>query len=582
MRVSFDEFSAGGKVVSASAQSAQPSTGGGVFANSLSETGRDAADVFLNAGRRANEAGEGIVSNIQQGRPIGAVSKFIQGVGRVVGGTFLDTAKIPLSQGAEDKVAGVARDVGEAAMQTPPAQFLLERYQALSPEARRNVDDALGFAEGLAELGGIRGGSRVIGAGANVAQDVTAPIGRAASEVAQTVNTAARTGAQAIQPATDVVRGIGTQVTDFARRTGREAIDTAEESRRLATLPEPDARLIRTGADERVVNLVRNSTPQERNVYRDLVEAAKAKEGDLEAQQPKVIAGQEFMKPVDHLLKQRDTIGKQLGETRQSLSNSKNININPYFREFQRYLTEDLGLRIDNKGNLIKGEGRVADSDLKEIQKLYNDLRPETIGTNMKSQRWIDEYLQRTFKEYDLRQAREQTFSDDVTRVAEKARSSLRQAMPEEYNALSTQYATVMKPIQDVVKLLGYKGDLEELTTKDLKAAEVALRVLGNASDRPQSVIDEVLSVAQQTGYTSDVDLNRVLILTDQLEDLYDITPSRGFSGSAARGVNQSAAGTVGDAATGNISGLFSKALNSRASQKEVQEAFEAFLNSLD
>ena len=68
--------------------------------------------------------------------------------------------------------------------------------------------------------------------------------------------------------------------------------------------------------------------------------------------------------------------------------------------------------------------------------------------------------------------------------------------MPKEYTTLSTQYASIMKPLQEVVKTLGYKGDIDKLTTKELKAAEVALRVLGNAADRPQSMIDNVLEAA--------------------------------------------------------------------------------------
>ena len=377
----------------------------------------------------------------------------------------------------------------------------------------------------------------------------------------------------------DTGAGVAQQGTEFVTRTVRGARDTAERSRRIANLPEPEAKLIRTGADETVINVIKQAPAEEASIYKKLVDQAKAKELDPtpNTPQPKQIAGQEFLKPVTHLLERRNAVGGALGDIRKKLSTSKTINTNPFFKNFDNYLREDLGLEINSKGQIRQGVGRIADSDISEIQKIYSELRSKTFA----SQKEIDEFLQRTFKEYDLRQAREQTFSDDVTRVAERARAEMRIALPDEYNVLSTQYAEIMKPISDMAKLLGYKGDLSKLTAKELKAGEVALRMLGNAADRPQSVINDVIRVAKDQGYESNIDLNRLIYITDQLEDLYDITPSRGFSGSTSRGVDQSGIGTLGDAATLNIGGLFNRAMSSRATREEVKEAFETFINSL-
>ena len=373
------------------------------------------------------------------------------------------------------------------------------------------------------------------------------------------------------------MQGIGQQVGDFARRTVTEAQDVARRNQELSALPEPEANIRRAVADDRVIDLVNTMTPEELLVTQRLVDQAKLKQRDItpNTQHPKVIAGEELLKPVDYIITTRKQVGADLGELRKQLDATKNINTNSAFRNFHQYLKSNYSVQFDTQGNIIPGAGTLARSDVPEIQKLYDELRGKTIT----SQRDIDQFLQRSLKDFDLRQAREQTFSDDVPRIAEQARRDMRQLMPEQYNALSTQYAQLSKPLTDMVKLLGYKGDLDALTAKDLKAGEVGMRILGNAADRPQSVIDDVVNTASANGYSSNVNLNNIITIADQLESLYDITPSRSLQGQVSGAIEGSnAIGAMGDAATMNIGGLYNRAMQSRASQQEIRDAFDAYI----
>lgn len=559
----------------------------------ISRIGSDIGEDFRGIGEDAlnqfDKAGENIVNLGQEDnrsfgqKAISIGSEAFKRGGRFIGNTLLGGAKMFTTPEFEKSVGDVATNIGVSVAESRPAQVILGEYQKLSPEMQRGVREALGFAEGGAELigagkvtSGIRGGLELAGeAGKKVAPEVK----RFVSGFKDTAGNVIDSTGKIVQPATDIASGFGRQATDFAKRTARGAQETAEQSRAIKQLPQSEANLVRTGANERVIGVIKQAPPEETSIYKELVQQARKKELDPtpNTAQPKVIAGREFMKPINHLIEQKNKIGSQLGELRKRLSDKKTINTNPQFRNFATYLREDLGLQI-KEGKIKQGTGSIAQSDIKEIQKIYDELNSKTFA----SQKEIDEFLQRTFKEYDLRQAREKTFSDDVSTVAERARSEIRQAMPDDYNALAKQYAEILKPLQDTVKLLGYKGSLDDLTTKQLKAAEVALRVLGNAADRPQSVIDNVLQKAGDFGYESNVDLNRLIYVTDQLEDIYDITPSRGFSGSTARGIGQNSdIKALGDAATLNIGGLFDKITSSRASREEIKETFEAFINSL-
>ena len=459
------------------------------------------------------------------------------------------------------------------------ATQVIEGYNAMSPQEQLNQRNKLAVAEVLSYF-----------LGGEAAKTATTPVVRGTEQVLKTGKEGAEQGLKATQEiipkvtdvaasAADIAKGFGTQLKEFGKRVATGAQETAEQSRKLATLPEPEAKLIRTGVDDAAVKLIKESTPTEKTIYKNLVEKAKVRSGDLLAEQPKVVIGQEFMKPVSHLITVRNSVGSKLGAVRQKLSNAP-VDVTPQWRQFRAYL-DGRGITV-NKSGKFTGSGNMAKSDLAELQKMYDEIRPDKSGKVMRSQKWLDEWSQRTFKEYDLRQAREQTFSDDVTRTVEKARTIFKQALPKEYRALSTQYSEAMKPLQEVVKLLGFKGDIEKLTTKQLKAAEVALRIIGNAADRPQSVIDDLLKAATKFGFKSDTDLKKLIIFADALEDIYpNITPKRGLTGSVARGVNQTGVGLAGDIATGNIKGVLGQALNSTASQKEIQEALDAFLKSL-
>lgn len=554
-------------------------TDSGMFANNLTETAKDVRDTVGGIGSQISTAytkSQEVLKDDSFSAPqklMGVLGQIASGASGAIGETVVGAGKMALSQQSESALKEIASSVANGIAETDVARSVIDWYGSLDKKDKLFIDSAGGLASLMTD---------VLAPGA--ARSSIKPVLSTAKEMTGKLVTGSKsalsTSSSALGGATDVIKGIGIQAKDFGGRVVTSAKDTASESRRLASIPEPEAKLIRTGVDDAAIKLIKESTLSETTLYKSLVEKAKVRSGDLLAEQPKVIIGQEFMKPVDHLLKVRSSVGSKLGAVRTNLSNAP-MDVTQQWREFRAYL-DGKGITVDKNGRFT-GSGSMAKSDLAELQKMYDEIRPDKTGKVVRSQKWLDEWSQRTYKEYDLRQAREQTFSDDVTKTAEKARSIFKQALPKEYRVLSTQYSETMKPIQEVVKLLGYKGDIDKLTTKEIKAAEVALRVIGNASDRPQSVIDELLRVSEKYGYKSDVDLKKVIIFADALEDVYpNITPKRGLTGSTARGVNQSGIGVAGDIATGNVKGLLGQVLNSSATQKEVQSALDEFLKSLN
>lgn len=139
-----------------------------ILPTSLKETAGDVKDVFVKSGERAYKTGEKIIEKAKQGKPLGAVSEFMSGVGKTLGGFFTDTAKIGLSQQAEDKVAQFGENVGAKVANTDTMQRLAKAYEALPDDVKNNIGDAGRFAEGLLSLVGAQtsatGFNKVFGA----------------------------------------------------------------------------------------------------------------------------------------------------------------------------------------------------------------------------------------------------------------------------------------------------------------------------------------------------------------------------------------------------------------------------------
>ena len=621
-RISFDEFSSGlpvtrsGGSPKTNPQEAQPTYTDGVKEDYLA-MGTDLQAILDKAGtdRRATrsrvESGEispakGVFQTLGQGLKSG---------GEFIGSAAMGFGKMVLPQSVQQRVSEtLGKDLAAMPsvkesdfykeLQDPQGGVLVPKevneqlgtqikdfidYYESDPNFKADVDASMGiggavlsFLDAAAPKPKMKGDIPVKGGDTNW-QNI--PIRTPEQALEETLQATAKETSVPPNPTQQAggvgatVSGIGTQIKDFAGRTVQEAQDVAAKEQRLSTLPEPEAKIRRVVSDERVIDLIDNMTPEERAVTQRLVDQAKLKQGDITTNtaHPKTIVGEEMLKPVEHIINTRKSVGAKLGEVRTQLSDAKNINTNNAFRSFHQYLKDSYGVKFDKKGNIVPGSGTMAASDVKLVQGMYDELRR---GTFM-SQKQIDQWLQRTYKDYDLVPAANKTFTDDVTRIAERARQDMGQLMPSQYNALRTRYAELSKPLKDFVDLLQYKGSLDDITAKNLKSGEIGMRVLGNAADRPQSVIDAIVKSAKDYGYDSTVDINRVIAMADQLEGLYDITMPRSFAGQTSRGIDQSqAVGALSDAASMNVGGLYNRAMQSRATQAEIQQAFDDYLKS--
>lgn len=135
-------------------------------------------------------------------RVVGTGADVFRGASRVAGEIVGGAMATVAPQGVEDVAQGVVGGAVQTVANTPVAQALLQRYQSLTPDVKEQVDNILGFTEGLAALGGAGAAKSGAQAGVQVAKSGI----KRGAEMAK--NTKINTGMDTVTDAFEKVRTV--------------------------------------------------------------------------------------------------------------------------------------------------------------------------------------------------------------------------------------------------------------------------------------------------------------------------------------------------------------------------------------
>lgn len=505
-----------------------------------------------------------------------------------------------LPQSAQDKIKQGGSAVLESVVNIPGVK---EALSSIDKWAQENP----GLAADAGVVGDIAG--TFLGAGAakeggalakegleNAGKAVVGTGVKAGKEVAENVAPIISKASVAMEAPKSIAQDVLRSTRDMVKR-GKETVgETIDQSLRLKSLPEPEAKAIRTGLDESVLNFVKSSDTESVKAYKKMTQLAKEGVGNLRGPQAKEVVGKTILdKAVTPVIKRRDVLGKEIGDLIEKLPGADTpISIQKELDEFTKIL-ENVGVKVGSEDNelldlITKGGKLYADNtavkgDLAAYRNMYNRIKD-----GVATPRELHKIRQATFKELGLAKARQQTFSDQADDIAEQFRSILArpiEALDKRYMPLNVEYAKTMKALTDFVKYTGYKGDISKLSTQALRVGEVAQRVLGNASARPQEVIDAIANLADEAGMGIGKQIKDQIRFSDLIDNFYGSTQTRSLAGQVGRGVKSGAEGVVEDIATnGPIGGAVKsvgrgvKAILGKT-EKEQQKALEAFLDHI-
>ena len=379
---------------------------------SLKEAGGDIAETAKGMWGSMDEAGTSIYNRFTEapddtvrqrvGTLVGAGGDLFRGIGGTIGNFFTGAGKLALPQSAEDKVEEVVTDTVQAVAETETAQDIMAAYQDLDPETREQVDNALGYIEGITSMvapgqaknivSAIVRGAATKGRGAvsgvtgglmNRTRQATQPT--AAEALAQ----AARPAAQAATPPTvtpqvpqggaatfgagavETAKDFGSRFPRLVERINEGAQEAASRGQRIREATPEVQNAIRAGVDQRVVNTINQADDATRNAYREMVDIADDAGDTLKVQErPEIIAGKAAEQQFNAIEKRRREIGRQIGETVNSLPDA-NVDMRPSLGQLRTVLGDN-GIRVTNKGLDFSGSdlSRAQQNAVKELYEM--------------------------------------------------------------------------------------------------------------------------------------------------------------------------------------------------------------------
>lgn len=378
-------------------------------------------------------------------------------------------------------------------------------------------------------------------------------------------------------------------VKHIASTAQEAAARSAERTRRIAVSPEHVKEAIRNNIDDQIIDFVQTANPADKAAFRTMKDMAKQAGKDLRfRERPVQVAGKQISEGYGgHLVRVKDVGVAQTNQVLNALP-QKQIDASSIFLQFLKDL-ENKGITVIRRGNKAQmvSSGKVPTGDLGFYKEMYSLLLPNKKGITPKTFRNLHQLRQRIFTELSLARARQQPFSDDVAAYGDHLRKLLAEpinaASGNKYHAAQLKTAEALNALRDFVQILGYKGDLEKISTKDLRAGEVFSRVFGNASDRPTDVLQKLITTAEKYGYKGQGNVFDQLKFADLLENVYGTTQTRSLRGQVGRGALDAISETTGaakDISTGNLLSLGTRTIKAILGRSEDQKvkAFEALV----
>lgn len=460
------------------------------------------------------------------------------------------------TRGVQSGVEGAKQIAGEAlesaAFLVPPAKIgpiissTLGRGALTGGITGVKAGGLFGAGEALQEGGDVldvaKGGA--IGAGAGLAAGATLgaalPLVPAALQASKAGIGALTTG---VGKAGSAVRsGVRTTAEIPARILSRTAESVTKAGERATAIRKAVPHVgeaMKQGIDDTTIKFVRTGTKADKAQRAQMLEIAKKAKDDLTFMDTaKRLSGDTILKgPVKHLIntadKGRSATKSVLNKLSSMPQNVRNIH-DSFVSDMQQ-----LGLKVLNNQIVVQQGSKVPRSDVRFYQEILDDLRLNKKGEVHLTYEQLHGLRQKWFEVARS----DETFTSGVTKYAQHIRSSLGAALDTaskgKYMESQNLTRETLTGIQEFVKLIGYKGKLADLTSKDLKAGETFLRVFGNASDRPLTVLNTVYDTASKYGYKGKENIISQLRFADMLEAIYGV-PSRSIGGQISRATQAS------------------------------------------
>jgi hypothetical protein len=404
-------------------------------------------------------------------------------------------------------------------------------------EAIYNVGDlATIFIGGAAAKKGI---TKVGETGFGAAQDIAKAAERGLKQAEVLVEETGRTAKEL--PGVALIESTGQKIKQAVKRTGTRIAETSATAERQKAFEPAIKKAIDSGLSEDLVLGLKELNPATIGKAKEMIDAQQiaVKSTLKKSKQAKDILGREVLKPAEIMIEQKSKSGKTIGKIRKAIK-GKPVDITDTYETLKKDIVEMTGAIIKKDGVSLRG-GKINTKDKKLLQDLLVSLAPKSKAGAIRHADFLDNLRAKLFDRIKSAKLRQEPFTSAVDTLVDRARGQIAGQIDNQafqgYQAAAQEYAEISGSLKEFVKLIGYKGKLDNLTKETLNVGEKSLRQLGNAASSPEKILNNLFETATKYGYTGGDDLYQLTRLADIIENLIGSAQTRNLASEVGRGV---------------------------------------------
>lgn len=434
-----------------------------------------------------------------------------------------------------------------------------ENYNNLPDKDKRTVDALLGGSRLAFDLGTAGTTKKITELGlersANIAGETLAMTGGAIKDTAQSLKQGLGDVGTNISE-NGVFKGAKQFGTEIIERVPR-AIDRLKESSakaaeravKIAQSEPAVAEAFKTNLDSRFINAVVEANPETRKAFKQVIDIAEETPKSLALKtQPSKVSGELAVKQFDMINKERQRVGRQIGENIKNLSKNVKIDVSDSLNQMDKILSEN-GIQVLSDGKKIRLDfsgSKFTPNERTRIQELYNlateggkGITPNQIHT--KDQ--LFSKLQREARMDGIGNLFVTTNDGEksIFRVFRDIYSANLEKIDPEFSILNKEYQKLSSITDDIEDTILKTPNLNVIKNADqAEFAKVNLRrIFGEANSSPafEKVAQEMDDLARTLGY-SEANPKDIAEFAQAIRELYPETiPKTGFTGGVSLGL---------------------------------------------
>jgi len=388
-------------------------------------------------------------------------------VGDIGGSVLKGGLKAVLPQGGEDAIKNTISSVATPIVNSGAVQSLMERYNALPPEVKRNLDSTLNIGSLLTEAFGVGTGAKVAKTGVRVAGKGIVGAGGAVKNTTSGIVDIAR-------PAMNAVKNLPSNL-----KTNAESMKLFEQS--VKKLPPAAQNAVRKGVDiedlTKTLSMNASQKPALSKLYTGVKDfaAGKTKNNPIEA------VGKPVVTRLNILKNQTKGLGTQLDEVAGGLKGKvvkgRQSVVDTVDETLAKIGISKTDEGLDFVGSNLEGLG----ADEKIIGNIYRRLQESTDANDLhRLKKYIDNNV--NFGKTSG------GFTGEAESLIKGWRKTIDGRLDLEfpaYNKVNTELANRLKPINDLKKYMKSATGLDE-DLMNMSAGQLMRRIASNVRSNPE------------------------------------------------------------------------------------------------